>query len=71
MQYYYENFATNKRVFNPGSGADDCVIIAYDCLLMSKNNYEKLIYTSMIHIGDSDTTGSIFYFQKLFLNNSF
>jgi len=57
--YYYEEFATNKKIIYPGAGADDCIIIAYDCLLMSKDNYEKLIYTSMIHIGDSDTTGSI------------
>jgi ADP-ribosylarginine hydrolase len=59
MVYYYDNFATNKKVINPGAGADDVIIIAYDCLLMSKLNYEKLIYTSMIHIGDSDTIGSI------------
>lgn len=59
MMYYYENFSTNKKIFFPGSGADDSVIIAYDCLLMSKNNYEKLIFTSMINIGDSDTVGSI------------
>jgi ADP-ribosylarginine hydrolase len=59
MQYYYDNFSSNKKVFNPGAGADDVIIIAYDCLLMSKNNYEKLIYTSMINIGDSDTIGSI------------
>jgi len=59
MLYYYDNFSSNKKVFYPGSGADDVIIIAYDCLLMSKNNYEKLIYTSMINIGDSDTIGSI------------
>jgi ADP-ribosylarginine hydrolase len=59
MLYYYENFSSNKNIFFPGAGADDVIIIAYDCLLMSKLNYEKLIYTSMIHIGDSDTIGSI------------
>ncbi len=59
MLYYYDNFATNKKIIYPGSGSDDCIIIAYDCLLMSKSNYEKLIYTSMIHIGDSDTIGTI------------
>jgi ADP-ribosylglycohydrolase len=59
MSYYYENFSSNKKVVSPGSGADDCIIIAYDCLLMSKDNYEKLIYTSMINIGDSDTIGTI------------
>jgi ADP-ribosylarginine hydrolase len=59
MIYYYDNFTTNKKILNPGAGADDCIIIAYDCLLMSKCNYEKLIYCSMINIGDSDTLGSI------------
>jgi ADP-ribosylarginine hydrolase len=59
MIYYYDNFSTDKKVINPGAGADDCIIIAYDCLLMSKDNYEKLIFTSMINIGDSDTIGSI------------
>jgi ADP-ribosylarginine hydrolase len=59
MIYYYDNFSTDKKVINPGAGADDCIIIAYDCLLMSKYNYEKLIFTSMINIGDSDTIGSI------------
>jgi ADP-ribosylarginine hydrolase len=59
FNYYFDNFAHNKKIMSPGSGADDCIIIAYDCLLMSKSNYEKLIYTSMINIGDSDTLGSI------------
>jgi ADP-ribosylarginine hydrolase len=59
MTYYFDNFSANKKVFNPGSGADDVIIIAYDCLLMSKSNFEKLIYLSMINIADSDTIGSI------------
>lgn len=57
--YYYEEFATNKKILYPGAGGDDCIIIAYDSLLMSKNNYEKLIYMAMLNIGDSDTIGSI------------
>lgn len=57
--YYYENFSSNKNIFFPGSASDDSILFAYDCLLMSKNNYEKLIYFSMIHLGDSDTTGII------------
>jgi ADP-ribosylarginine hydrolase len=59
MLYYFEKFSSNKKYFYPGSGADDVIIIAYDCLLMSKSNYEKLIYTAMINIGDSDTIGTI------------
>jgi ADP-ribosylarginine hydrolase len=58
-EYYFENFSSNKKIFYPGSGSDDVIIIAYDCLMMSKNNFEKLIYTSMINIGDSDTIGTI------------
>jgi len=42
-----------------GSGGDDSVIIAYDCLIDAGDNFEKLIYYSMLHMGDTDTTGSI------------
>jgi ADP-ribosylarginine hydrolase len=57
--YYHDEFSSNKKYVYPGAGADDCIIIAYDSLLMAKNNYEKLIYMSMINLGDSDTIGSI------------
>ena len=36
MEYYHNNFSENKKIFYPGSGADDCIIIAYDSLLLSK-----------------------------------
>jgi len=42
-----------------GSGGDDSVIIAYDCLLDSGMNWEKLVVYSMLHMGDTDTTGAI------------
>jgi ADP-ribosylglycohydrolase len=42
-----------------GSGGDDSVIIAYDCLLDAGKNWEKLVIYSMMHIGDTDTTGAI------------
>lgn len=42
-----------------GSGGDDSMIIAYDCLIDSENNWEKLTYYAMLHMGDTDTTGSI------------
>lgn len=58
IMYYYDNFS-NKESFFPGANSRDSIIISYDCLLMSKDNYEKLIYYSMIHLGDSDTTGMI------------
>ncbi|ARF10627.1 ADP-ribosylglycohydrolase [Hokovirus HKV1] len=42
-----------------GAGGDDSVIIAYDCLLDAKENWEKLIFYAMLHTGDTDTTGCI------------
>lgn len=42
-----------------GSGGDDSVIIAYDCLIDSGTNWEKLVVYSMLHNGDTDTTGAI------------
>jgi len=48
----------NNAVF-VGSGGDDSVIIAYDSLVDSEGNWEKLVYYSMLHCGDTDTTGSI------------
>ena len=44
---------------NIGGGGDDSVIIAYDTLLDSGKNWEKLIVYSMLHFGDTDTTGCI------------
>lgn len=59
ITYYFDRFSENKKVFRPGFGGDDAIIMAYDALLMSKSNYEKLIYVAMIHIGDTDTIGTI------------
>ena len=41
-----------------GSGVTG-VLMAYDALLDAGNNWEKLIYYSMLHVGDSDTVGAI------------
>ncbi|AYV77154.1 MAG: ADP-ribosylglycohydrolase [Barrevirus sp.] len=69
-KYYMDTFG-QKRTYtnqqyseelghgNIGSGGDDSVIIAYDCLLDSGNVWEKLVVYSMLHNGDTDTTGSI------------
>jgi ADP-ribosylarginine hydrolase len=42
-----------------GSSGIDSVIFAYDCLLYCDGSFEKLIYYSTLHCGDSDTTGII------------
>ncbi len=44
---------------NPGACADDACILAYDALLQSGDNIEKLLVYSILHHGDSDTVGSI------------
>jgi len=57
-QFYYNHFGS-KGTFNPGSNGFDSVIIAYDCLLDCKGSFETMIYYSMLHAGDSDSTGCI------------
>ena len=58
-KFYHDMFHFNKNRIYPGAGGDDSVIIAYDALLDSKDNWEKLVVYSMLHVGDSDTTGTI------------
>jgi ADP-ribosylglycohydrolase len=58
-KFYHEMFSFNKNRMYPGAGGDDSVIIAYDVLLDAKDNWEKLVVYSMLHVGDSDTTGTI------------
>lgn len=70
-QYYKKTFGFNLLVqhdkpeandedyFLIGSGGDDSVIIAYDALVDAGDNWEKLIYYAMLHMGDTDTTGCI------------
>ena len=58
-KFYHDMFHFNNNRIYPGAGGDDSVIIAYDALLDSKDNWEKLVVYSMLHVGDSDTTGTI------------
>jgi ADP-ribosylglycohydrolase len=58
-KFYHDMFHFNKNRIYPGAGGDDSVIIAYDALLDSKDDWEKLVVYSMLHVGDSDTTGTI------------
>lgn len=57
-QYYYESFGYKETMF-PGGSGDDSVIIAYDSLLDCNGIWEKLVFYSMLHGGDTDTTGCI------------
>ena len=56
---YYNKFSARKKDIYPGAGGDDSVIIAYDCLIDSEGSWDKIVYYSMLHVGDSDTTGII------------
>ena len=56
VQYYQNTFSESSYI---GAGGDDSVIIAYDSLIDAGNNWEKLVIYSMLHIGDTDTTGCI------------
>lgn len=55
---FQEKFS-RPNYYNPGSNGLDSVLLAYDSLLESGNNFEKLIYNAMLHGGDSDSTGCI------------
>jgi ADP-ribosylarginine hydrolase len=43
----------------PGALGVDSFLIAYDALLYSKDNWEQLCLSAMLHGGDSDSTGTI------------
>jgi ADP-ribosylglycohydrolase len=58
-KFYHDMFHFNNNRIYPGAGGDDSVIIAYDALLDSKDDWEKIVVYSMLHVGDSDTTGTI------------
>lgn len=56
---FYNQFSARKKDIFPGAGGDDSVIIAYDCLVDSEGSWDKIVYYAMLHVGDSDTTGTI------------
>ena len=55
----FHTYFGRETTYNPGSNGLDSVLIAYDSILVSGNNFEKLIYNAMLHAGDSDSTGCI------------
>jgi ADP-ribosylarginine hydrolase len=64
--YYHANFTPDVETIKgeiisnfAGATGYSAPIIAYDCLIDAENNWEKLVIYSMLHIGDSDTTGCI------------
>lgn len=57
FRFFADNISKGHKFV--GSCADDSIIMAYDSLIMSEDNIEKLIFYSILHPGDSDTVGSI------------
>jgi len=58
-KFFNENFSYKQNDFNPGASGDDVCIIAYDGLMSCNGSWETLVVYTMLHMGDSDTTGSI------------
>jgi ADP-ribosylarginine hydrolase len=56
---FYHRFAKFSQSIYPGAGGDDSVIIAFDCLADCDGSVDKICTYSMLHVGDSDTTGAI------------
>lgn len=56
---YYSTFSNKVNEIYPGAGADDSAIISYDIIASSCETWEKVVTFSMLHVGDSDTTGAI------------
>jgi ADP-ribosylglycohydrolase len=60
LKYYQENFSKEfKNVDKIGSSGYCGMIMAYDSLLDCDGFWEKLVFYSMLHPGDSDTVGAI------------
>lgn len=58
-EYRFEKTSIKQEYESIGSTGVSCVLMAYDALLDSGDNWEKLIYYSMLHVGDSDTVGAV------------
>jgi hypothetical protein len=58
VQFFINNFSRDRPDF-PGGRGHDSTIMAYDALLESGGILEKALIYSCIHIGDTDTIGSM------------
>ena len=59
MDYFLSIIRNRPANYFIGSSGHDSVIIAYHALLECSGSFEKLVVYSMLHMGDSDTTGCI------------
>ena len=58
-EFYNEKIKDDSFHLTIGGSGVTCMIMAYDALLDAKDSWEKLVYYSMLHVGDSDTVGAI------------
>jgi ADP-ribosylglycohydrolase len=60
FNYHRSEHISKKKIYsNIGGTGYDCNLVAYDALISCKGSWETLMIYSMLHIGDSDTTGCI------------
>ena len=59
IKYYYENFTKNTKSTSIGGSGYAGMIMAYDSLLDCDGKWEKIVFYSILHPGDSDTVGAI------------
>lgn len=57
--FYYNNIMDDKSLLNPGVCADDAIIMIYDFLIDSNNNFEYLFIHSALHPGLSNVTAFV------------
>lgn len=58
-KFFNDNFNISKNPLNIGNNGYSSVIMAYDGVMSSYGSFEKIIYYTMLHSGDTDTTGAI------------
>jgi len=59
IRYYHDNFFKDTNSTQIGGSGYLCMIMAYDALLDCGGHWEKLIFYSILHSGDSDTIGAV------------
>jgi ADP-ribosylglycohydrolase len=58
-RYYFDHFFDKDISSQIGDSGLSAMIMAYDAVIDSNGVWEKLIFYSMLHSGDSDTVGAI------------
>ena len=59
IKYYFMNFSKDSIADAIGGSGFCAMIMAYDALIDCDGLWEKLVFYSMLHPGDSDTVGAI------------